>query len=63
MKGKHYNTTTLSHPLSHTKTLSYIHTIEYLLFSLAIYFLSYLLPTIYYLAFIYQINYLTYLIN
>jgi hypothetical protein len=32
MKGKHYNTTTLSHPLSHTKKLSYIHTIKYLLF-------------------------------
>jgi hypothetical protein len=44
MKGKHYNITTLSHPnLSHKKTLSYIHTIKYLLFSLAIYYLSNLL--------------------
>jgi hypothetical protein len=31
MKGKHYDTTTLSYPLSHTKTLSYINTIKYLL--------------------------------
>jgi len=40
MKGKHYNAITLSHPLSHTKTLSYIHTIKHLLF-------DYSLPTTY----------------
>jgi hypothetical protein len=56
MKGKRYNNTTLSHPLSDTKTLSYIHTIKYLLFSLIIYYLSYLLPITYKLA--YHINYL-----
>jgi len=44
MKGEHYNTTTLSHALSHTKTLSYFNTIKYLLFSLPIY---YLLPILF----------------
>jgi len=46
MKGKHYNTTTLSHPLSHTKTLLYINAIKYLLFSQTIYYLPYLLAII-----------------
>jgi hypothetical protein len=54
MEGKYYNITTLPHPLSHTKTLSYIHTIKYLIFSLIIYYLSYLLPTTYKLT--YHIN-------
>ncbi len=31
MKWKHYNNTRLSHLLFNTKTLSYIHTIKYLL--------------------------------
>jgi hypothetical protein len=47
MKGKHDNSTTLSHPLSHTKSLSYINTIKYLIVSLTIYYLPYLLPTTY----------------
>jgi len=53
MKG---NTTILSHPLFHTKTLSLIHTIKYLLFSLSIYYLPYLLhiTLVTYLLFIAQ---------
>jgi len=50
MKGKHCNITTLSHPLSYTKTLSYPHNkvftifINYLLaILLTSYYLSYLL--------------------
>jgi hypothetical protein len=47
MKGKHYYTTTLSHPLSHTQTLSYVHTIKYPLLNylLHITLVTYLLST------------------
>jgi hypothetical protein len=65
MKGKRYNITTLSHPLSHTKTLSYIHTIKYLPLNLTTYYLSpILLPILlitYYLAYILIIYYLAYI--
>ncbi len=47
MKWKHYDTTTLSHPLSGSKTLSYIHTIKLFTIFPNYFYLSYLLPTTY----------------